>query len=534
MKRILYSALLLFAVCCLPVYARTPKEYFESGGSFTEMIDEDFGYLDAMYDYQTFINAVDSCIRDIHTYLNEDLLSQVEPNSKRAFELRCQFLSTCSYYLSYEEMRAVADELMDIARHNGNEIEMYTEALETELASWAEVTVAVFPLKPYSADTVAIVDALLEELRLCYHQRYRPADKKIKDWVRKKLIILYRNKLLKEVTSEDPEDLKMMELRFEYHEKALLWRELATWEDISAEEYDAFNDKSSNPFYLFDEYANVEDSTTCLSALSYFRELSMTDFVDAIKAHYEITKRIYGDQSERYIDVALGYVETLRDAATYYCDKQDGVPDSMNYIGTAKTVCEEVLKSKVVPAKSKDYYEWTYHLLNCRLTLEGPSKALRKQLDTAAKEMVHSTDTILYNDFLRLQVNEALMANDYKHAQEVLKERWNTLPMLTYDGENDSDLHLILHLIQPCATYYVRTYMLEGNFEMAREFFDIVYGNITSDYSTTKLTEPIVYARDVRDLCVYRLDYQYPYYWQLRKRFDEQLFKWSGYVEDQW
>lgn len=84
----------------------------------------------------------------------------------------------------------------------------------------------------------------------------------------------------------------------------------------------------------------------------------------------------------------------------------------------AKVLCEDVLKYSPLQKGSSSYYQWMLNQYNCRLSLEGASKKLQKEIDKTAKAVEATKDTLLMEQYLDLRTDCALMMQHYGYKDE--------------------------------------------------------------------------------------------------------------------
>jgi len=394
---------------------------------------------------------------------------------------------------------------------------------------------------PLGADTAQVVGELIEEKLACYHHITRPIDSDYLGFFGEYITpFLCRTKYCAELKRrrEEREEEEYYydsytNLPFEYYKFAALWRDLLKWDSISQEEYRYLCD--SLQFYpgYFEE-----EAWHCLDAASYYRSTSYPDFVDIALAHRQIAGKVYGVTSPEYLKSADLALEALGSASFHYADCHKGAQDTMQYMERAQTICEEMLQSGMLTTDSA-FYWWQLYAYQSQLSAKGPTKKLGKQIDQTAKnvlelsQQVHSNSMMdLYNQYLSLQVDYALMANDYKRAEKVLAERWKQLPPYPEEKWDEEGKH-IAAMIQtgPCAQKYFQLYMLKGDYENAFRFFNVYVDlavDVLYDFPQTE-EEKLKIAEEMNGYCRFPGYDNCPYFWHLQKRLEEQLQKWSGF-----
>ena len=534
---------LIFALVslCLQGYCATPKEYFESEEGEMQFIEDmEVSTISATPEVARYY--IDSCLNAIRLYVYNEVLPTKEPNSLEEADVLLRWLDF-SYYLPEEEQRAVAQRVKAIVLPIEGKRQRYKDALSKEIGTFPVMEWRYdYAGVPLGADTAQVVGELIEEKLACYHHITRPIDSDYLGFFGEYITpFLCRTKYCAELKRRREAREKgeyysdsYTNLPFEYYKFAALWRDLLKWDSISQEEYRYLCD--SVQFYT--GYFEEEAAWHCLDAASYYRSTSYPDFVDIALAHRQIAGKVYGVTSPEYLKSADLALEALGSASFHYADCHDGAQDTMQYTERAQTICEQMLQSGMLTTDSA-YYWWQLYAYQSQLSAKGPTKKLGKQIDQTAKNVLELSQQVpthsmmdLYNQYLALQVDHALLANDYKRAEKVLAERWKQLP--PYPEEKwDAEGKHIAAMIQtgPCAQKYFQLYMIKGDYENAFRFFNVYMDLVVDvfyDFPQTE-EEKLKIAEEMNGYCRFPGYDNCPYFWHLQKRLEEQLQKWSGF-----
>ena len=318
----------------------------------------------------------------------------------------------------------------------------------------------------------------------------------------------------------------------QYHALANLWRDLARWDSLTASEYAWYCNRDSFPYLSYDEYGELEFQMGSLEAASYMRPVSYTDYIDIFDAHARITKRLYGANTPAYIEAASKYVEALREFNCVYTEVNNGATDTLQCLERALAVCNEVIPLPALERGSKAYYEWRLTEFGSRLSKDGPSRKLYRQIAKRAKGVQAINDTTLVNEYMQMQVECALMQHDYARALDVLQERMQTLPPLPANWDEDDYAPIAYMLYEPCVRLYVVTYVLKGDFENARRYLNLE-GRILFDMPALTADTPAdEVAKNMIELCSTWYAWGNSYRWGLQQLFEQKIFEWSGYRKE--
>lgn len=529
-----YILLTLLIALGLPGYGRTPKEYFESGKQDIEVFEEDFREIQESKDWDEYERLLDSCFNEVRQYVYNDYLPTFAPNTLEQADALLRWAAFGSYYMPREEMRALAQRIRSIVLPLEGKKERYIRALDYEINSWYDETLFDKVPQPLGADSAQTINALFEERMDCFRLTTRPTDSAYFESTERQAVLLCRTKYLDEFIAEEEEfegyyyDEEAKFRRIQYHRFALLWRDLLKWNSITKEEYR----------YLYDslvfsyDYYNSNTPTYWPEASYYYSGISLPDYADAMRAHAQITKCLYGMKSSEYVAAAGLCVEALEEAAHEYTKQHEGARDTMLYMEQALAVCNELLKSGYLSTDSA-YYAWQIDALRCRLNIEGPTPKLGKQINQATKEVRARKKgsiflTILYDSYLTAQVEHALLAKDYARAIQVQQERWEQQPPLP--NTDDPNYWLVAGNTEAYARLFLRTYVLKGDFKAAFEYFKIYAQIIPGEtYSYPENKEEAQNIAEVMiDYCGFPEHIVYPYYWHLQQSFIAQLQNWCN------
>lgn len=393
------------------------------------------------------------------------------------------------------------------------------EVTDEEWRNWLYLLEIRYPLETYGDDTLATLEAILEDKRECIHHHYRPTDEEYFFWVNEKANFLCRTKYLNDFSSGN--DYSHYLNMAEYHKAAALWRDLATWDSISAEEYEQLCDMRN--YYIYDNHMESE-SWRYMSAIPYNRWYSYSDYLDIMQAHEQISRKIYGAYSQEHVSAAGAHMGALLEIAMQCTLASDGGKNTLQYMPKAKALGENVLRHANLPEDSISCHEWQLNYLSCCLEVDGPSKKLREQIDAAVKKAAMIDDDLLHDSFFNLRVEHELLANDAKRVHSILDERGKNLPALpNKDDENYYNIAFVKLL--PYYSICTRAYMTLGEHELAYQYYrayELILLEQNSDDMAT-------IANNMLHLCGFPTEIRPPYTWNLQLRYIDHIFQWSGF-----
>lgn len=342
---------------CLPSYGRTPKEYFEAENGW-RLISEDCTFNDEEDE-----EAVDNSLKEVRKYVYDEVLPTITPNSLEYADALLRWESRIGYFAPRygEDVRAASQQIKKIVLPIEGKSSRYLTALDFEYRSWGVWFYWADPKDKYAPDTLETTAALLNEMIECSHNVYRPTDSYYIDLI---------NKLAEQTFDPThyvikwPEGEEPIHYSYPFYRANLLWNDLLKWDSISAEEYTQLCSGELLPFW---DPIDMEDdadviSERCyfckdkgkMSVIKYYNAFLPEEYVRICQAHEQITKRIYGMNSEEYIDAAIYYLEALR--ATCRSDEAGAEITKQNMI-RAKVLCEDVLKYSPLQKGSSSYYQ---------------------------------------------------------------------------------------------------------------------------------------------------------------------------------
>ena len=520
-KLVLFISIILSILC----YGKTPVEIYEEGVCLERVLSDI--YWDALRDEEAYNHLVDSCLAEVRNYVFNEQLPKMDPNSVETADTLLRWLKVSYLLLPRGERREVARRVQSIALAREGKNERYMAALEWELNSWGYEIGFTLPLETYHTDTLQRLEAIIDEL-IEYHRAHSRPTGDFIDLVRNKTVVLCKGKYYDEfIPLNQSEDWGGMVRLSSYHGLGTLWRELAKWDSISEKEYRFLCD-TIEFFDSGDYYSYPEDYMSYhwepIQAATYFRSLSLLDYVDICQANEQIIKRINGERSDQYVSAAEKYQEALVYAAPVYAMQHGGQRDTMQYIERAYAICEQILKSGVLKKNSDTYYQWLCEDYYCRLYLYGPSKALSKMIETALKNI--DQNSFMRKYFFKLQVDHALLDNDYKRAERIVQKEWRTCLL---PSEEDENYYRVLgEVVKPCAVAGVQTYLLQGKYDVACLFMRALLNKMMGMPMDEE--EPAVnLAEEMYNYCYFSSYNDHPYTLPLQQRFENQLFVWCGY-----
>jgi len=511
-------SLILLAAMSLLSYGRTPKEYFEA--KYGDMLISDDFYDLWEQDYEAGFRAKDSCRLEVKKYVYAEVLPALEPNSLAYADA----LFHLADFLPKEERRQTLRQVRTIVEAQEGRSKRYLDALQYEAWSWGvDFAVNVLPSQP--ADTIDSVCALYDQMLEVCHQLYRPTDSAYLGIVRAYGNLSYYRD---HEVEEDPYTHEWFFVSASYFTAALLWRDLLRWDSISAEEYALLEKGEIFPFYVSESF-DENGYWSYLQAAVYFAPNMLLYYPDFFHSHEQITKRIYGEHSKQYWRAADYYLYAL-------VNNFDTAAISQR-VELAQALCEDILKQKELRQDSAQlYYEWLCYDYQCRLSLEGATKALQKEMDKTAKAIRKTGDTLLIARIVDLQTKHALLAKDYARALKINQEELKKLPALPMRDDENSNFYSIYALLEPYYRALMQTYILSGEWQKAYQ-----YCNFFEDIYLEEHLDPFE-TIDKADLAgkfryyghLYsNLDNLFPYLLRLQQQFDRQLDEWSGYVKPQ-
>ena len=183
----------------------------------------------------------------------------------------------------------------------------------------------------------------------------------------------------------------------------------------------------------------------------------------------------------------------------------------------------------------KLYYEWVCNDYQCRLSREGATKALQKELDKAAKAIRKTGDNRLIARIIDLQTKHAQLAGNYARAIKLNKEALKALPALPVAGDKSSEFYQTFALLEPHYRALMQTYVFSGEWEQAYLYCNFFYGIYMNEHFDPFET---VDKKDVAAWMKYfgriytDADNVFPYMMQLYQQFDRQLYDWSGFTDN--
>lgn len=541
--------IILLSSMCLPSYGRTPKEYFEAENGILGL---EYEWHELYPDYDEYSPMMDSCCEEIRKYVYAEVLSTLDDNSIAYADtlLRLnQFLKNHP-----EEVRANAQKIKAIVLPKEGKSKRYYVALKYELNSWpVDVYPHAYeiPYQRYADDTMAIITSLLEDLLTCSHTYYRPTDKDYIDLIGSVAKHSFRTLENEAIVKEEDGDADIYCEKFDYHWANVLWSDLLKWDSISAEEYALLcnGEYMSDMAYTYQnlrysgnedtEFAEREECYFCKdnryrSVLVWNRRFFPEEYVRICHAHEQITKRIYGMNSEEYIGAAEYYLEALR--ATCRSDEAGAEITKQNMI-RAKALCEDMLKYSPLHKGSPVYYEWILNLYSCRLSLEGASKKLQKEIDNTAKEVEATKNTGLQDLFLDLRTECALLMQNYDYAIQIQNEALRKMPAIPqpkdqydYDGI-EAYYHEASKQLKPHINV-LHTYVLSGDFENANTVLAYLR-DIISDGGWGMPDDDVSIGESMHN-GLFNFDWYniYPHRMKLYKRYNQAIFEHYGYKDE--
>lgn len=511
-------SLILLAAMSLLSYGRTPKEYFEA--KYGDMLISDDFYDLWEQDYEAGFRAKDSCRLEVKKYVYAEVLPTLEPNSLAYADA----LFHLADFLREEERRQTLRQVRTIVEAQEGRSKRYLDALQYEAYSWG-VDFAINELQSQPADTIDSVCALFDQMLEVCHQLYRPTDSAYLAIVRAYgNLSYYRN----HEVDVDPDTQEWYYARASYSTAALLWRDLMRWDSISAEEYSLLIEGEIFPFYVSDRPDEATFRADYMWIASYFASYSPADFVDIAHANEQIIKRIYGEHSEQYLQAAGYYLHAL--TFTY-----DSTAVAQR-IERAQALCEDILKQQELRQDSiKLYYEWVCNDYQCRLSREGATEALQKELDKAAKAIRKTGDNRLIARIIDLQTKHAQLAGNYARAIQLNKEALKALPALPVEGDKSSEYYPTLALLEPHYRALMQTYVFSGEWEQAYQYCNFFYGIYMDKhfgpFETVDKKDVAAWMKYFGRIYTYA-DNVFPYLVQLYQQFDRQLYDWSGFTDN--
>lgn len=513
-------SLILLAAMSLLSYGRTPKEYFEAKYGHMRISDDFYDLWEQ--DSEAGYRAMDSCRLEVKKYVYAEVLPTLEPNSLAYADA----LFHLADFLPEEERRQTLRQVRTIVEAQEGRSKRYLEALQYEAYSWG-VDFAIDVLPSQSADTIDSVCALFDQMLEVCHQLYRPTDSAYLAIVRAYgNLSYYRN----HEVDVDPDTYEWYYDKASYSTAALLWRDLMRWDSISAQEYSLLIEGEIFPFYVSDRADEATYREDYMWIALYFASYSPADFVDIAHANEQIIKRIYGEHSERYLQAADYYLHAL--TFTY-----DSTAVAQR-IERAQALCEDILKQQELRQDSiKLYYKWVCNDYQCRLSREGATKALQKELDKAAKAIRKTGDNRLIARIIDLQTKHAQLAGNYARAIKLNKEALKALPALPVEGDKSSEYYPTLALIEPHYRALMQTYVFSGEWEQAYQYCNFFYGIYMDKhfgpFETVDKKDVAAWMKYFGRLYLYTdTDNVFPYMVQLYQQFDRQLYDWSGFTDD--
>ena len=519
MKRLLF--ILLSAALFVPGYGRTPKEYFEAKYGYA-LIEEDAEEL-VFPDEDVQRHVIDSCVEEVKKYVYNEVLPSLDKNSIEYAEALLQL----SYFLSSQEKRTVLRQARAIIKAKEGQSERYLRALQNEAESW-EFRYLTEDIRPELFDTVNSVCLLYQEMFDVCRNLYRPTDSVYLQLIRDLgSLRYYRGHGPIEESEYEGTGLSLISCS----SVGVLWRDLTRWNSISEEEYTRLLDGKLFPFYVswFDDEGGA--SGDILSNMAYYAPLSPADYIDVGRAHAEISKRIYGGNSQNYLE-----------AASYFLNSLIYIPDTVAtapHIIEAQTLCKDVLQQKQICSEgSKKYYEWLCKDYQCRLSIEGATKTLQQEMGQTAIAIRNTGDTLLTMQITELQTSHALLAGDYARAIKLIQDALKELPELpAMTEENMEDFYKVFERVIPYYISLIQAHVFNREWELAYRYCQVLEEGLMqiqiAPFENTDKREIAQVLDTDGSIIVGHANGFYPYQMQLQKLFAQRLFEWSGYVREQ-
>ena len=306
------------------------------------------------------------------------------------------------------------------------------------------------------------------------------------------------------------------DIAFQYYRAVVLWEDLLQWDAISAEEYALLCKGDPMPFVDrsdYDEYTYYSyfGNASHQSAITWFRRMFPNEYLRICDAHEQLTKRIYGIQSKEYISAAYYYLDAL--SATCPTDEA-GAAITRQKMERAKELCTDVLTYSPLQEDRSKYYEWMMNSYKCRLSLEGASENLQKEIDQTAKAVEETQDMTLIEQFSNLRTECALLMKNYNYAIQIQEK---VLQKTTNPYRS----------IAPMISM-MRTYVLAEDYENANRYLKLAF-DIMSGGDHDLLKEDNIGKEMQGDWCNFSQDDVFPYLVTLRKQYNQRIFEHYGY-----
>ena len=514
MKKCLIITVL--AAMWMPGYGGTPKEYFEAPDGYITITEE----WDSLYenDYAAYCRVVDSSRNEVKQYVYNEVLPALDTNSLDYVDV---LLHLERFISDGEEKRALMHKVESIVADKEELSNLYLDALRREAMSWDISPTYIDIIHSYSSDSIDAVSALYARMINVCHKLYRPTDIYRYLWFVRDLGYLsyYRNHEL----DRDPEDGMIDFTPSSYCIAGVLWRDLARWDSISADEYTQLCSGSLLPFRVTTN-PEYDDRWDYLSAASYFAYLSKSDYADIARSHEIITRRIYGLHSPEYAKAAAYYLEAMR--ASCRMDE-------------AKALCEKMMQ--ISRSKQNVFVDYEWWLLNdykCRMsTLKGASKKLQKEIDKAAKAVEATRDTDLIEQYTELRTECALLMENYPYAIRIQQEMLNKMPALSQPADPyDYDAQMTYYLeaakrLNPHIRL-MQTYVLMGDYENAEREMAHVVDVVSRGYMDMPEDAMSIGEFMQRDYYNFSWWDGYPYRIALRKLYNQRILEHYGFRKE--
>lgn len=517
MKRLLF--ILLSVALFLPSYGRTSKEYFEAEYGYA-LIEEDAEEL-VFRDDDAKRQVIDSCKKEVKKYVYLEVLPALDINSIEYAEALLQL----SYFLSAQEKRTTLAQARAIIEAKEGRSERYLKALQNEAKSWNSLYLTE-EITPELSDTIHLVCLLYQQLLDVCRNLYRPTDSVYLQFVRElgEWTFFRDHGPLKESEYEG------MELApVNYRSVRILWQDLTRWDSISAEEYKLLLKGKIFPFYVnwfdFGEYGDH------LSAVSYFSPLFPADYTDFSRAHAQVAKRVFGSDSPNYLKAADYFLHSL-----IYIRDTSAIA---THITEAHALCEDILKQKQIHQEDpRMYYQWLCNDYQCRLSIEGATKSLEKEMDQTAIAIRKTGDTLLTAHIIELQTRYALLSGDYARAIKLNLEALKDLPALPVMNEDDViPFYNVFECLRPYYRSLLQAYVFNGEWESAYRYSQAINEGYmlypTAPFEEMDKNDIAQALDDYGSFYVSAEESVYPYQLRLEELLAQRLYEWCGYVREE-
>lgn len=292
-----------------------------------------------------------------------------------------------------------------------------------------------------------------------------------------------------------------------FHTAVVLWKDLLLWDSISKEEYQSICAGDPIPFLVYDRAWSEPERWGYFSynsAVMYYGSDCPDDMLALCEAHEQLAKRIYGIASKSYRDAASYYLEALR----RNCEAQPSdTKGTKKWMTQAKVLCEDILKNSKLDKESTEYYEWLLNAYQCRLSTEGASKKLQKEIDKSAKGVCALNDTLLMEMFVTVQAECAMLSKDYPYAVQIAS---NTLSKM----QGFKQLPYLVTILH--------AYVLAEEYEKAESVIAIIYEQIY-EVDLRISSDPGSIGYELLNPCDFSMEYAFPYRLALRKQYEDRI-----------